>query len=136
MQVPYNEVAEEEVIGCAVATRHGAELAAERLDVDDFYKPAHRRLFASAYELPDGDEEDRLALAAAEAVVDQAEVRQICRARCAMFDTAGTFAQRVSSAADRRRTMKTLAEAFNALGSGAELDEVRPLLTRWAKAVR
>lgn len=116
-------------MGCAVATPHGAELARARLAGDDFYVPAYRRLFAAAVGLNDVDDEnERIARAADAAGLEEVEVRALVEERSVMWDSAGSFARRVAEAARRRHAMEALGDAFNALGEGADPEEVRWLL--------
>lgn len=129
-RVPYDEVAEEEVIGVVIGSPYGAGLIVGRgLVVDDFYKPTHARLFAVIDELKGIDTDDDRAERASElAAVPRTEVNELVHRRCVAWDESGCFSRRVQAAARLRAAMTAFADAFNALGAGAELDEVRPFV--------
>lgn len=134
MRVPYDEIAEEEVVGVVVGSRHGAGLVLDRgIGAEDFYKPLHRSLFTAVEyatsqlsEVTDDDERARIAAEVAGAELE--EVVGLVRRRCVQWDEAGTFCRRVQAASRSRAAMRALADAFNALGEGAELEDVRPLV--------
>ena len=60
------------------------------------------------------------------AVVDIADVRRLVQSRPVYADVAGGYAARVLAASRKRETMRSLAEAYNALGEGQPLDTVLP----------
>lgn len=128
LQAPFDRWAEEAVVGCAVASKRGAALAAERLDSDDFYNPRHARLFAAAVALESSDQDERVADVSRVAEVDQAEVERLVDARPVAWDRNGSFAARVLDASRRRQIMATAAEVYNAVAAGARLEEIAPLL--------
>lgn len=126
MRVPYDEIAEEEVVGVVVGSRHGAGLILDRgITVEDFYKPLHRSLFATVEHLAElVDDDERARIAAEKAGADLEEVVALVRNRCVQWDEAGTFCRRVQHAARRRDAMQACSDAYNALGEGADVDEV------------
>lgn len=129
VRVPHDEEAEEVVAGCAVASAHGAALAAGRVVADDFYTPRLQRLFEAAVELVDVESEaDRISFSAARAGVPEADVRSLVRARPVMHDSAGSFARRVRDAARRRAVMFAATDVLERLGRGEPLAEVLPIL--------
>lgn len=130
MRVPYDEIAEEEVVGVVVGSRHGAGLVVSRgITAEDFYKPLHAALFATVEQMGDlTDDDERAARAADLAEVDIDEVHRLVRWRCVQWDEAGTFCRRVKQASRARAMMQALADAYNALGEGAEPDEALSVL--------
>jgi replicative DNA helicase len=127
--VPYDEEAEEVVVGCAIASEHGAALASGRLAADDFYTPRLRRLFEAATDLIGVESEaDRIAFAAARAGVPEEDVRLLVRTRPVMHDSSGSFACRVREAARRRGVMLAATDALERLRRGEPLAEVLPIL--------
>lgn len=124
MQVPFDEEAEEEVIGCALRTPWGAELARARLEPEDFYVPAHQRLFAVAHRITaeQSDVEGRAAQAARLGEVPERVALALLTGGCVMADSGGAYAKRVAAAARRRRAMEALAEAYNAIGEGEPVE--------------
>ncbi|HWE54351.1 MAG TPA: DnaB-like helicase N-terminal domain-containing protein [Acidimicrobiales bacterium] len=161
MEAPYDRWAEESVVGCAIASRRGADLAAYQVNPPDFYNPKHARLFAAAVELNASRDEDlsvivaamanatvlhtalcgcvicgapleddiRSAVVAERTGVELEEVTRLVRERPVVYDTNGRFAARVIDAAVRRRVMTAAATVYNALGTGARLEELRPALS-------
>lgn len=125
--IPYDEQAEFEVAGCVVRTPVGHAIAARVVTADDFYTPRYRRLFAACADLADvgggWDSSDRIRLAAEAADVPEAEVRALVVDGSRLHDVYGEFAHRVADAARRRRAMAAAAEAFNAIGGGADVAE-------------
>lgn len=134
LAVPYDAEAEEQVAGAAVATVHGyAYAAAAGVTPGDFYRPALARLFAACADLTNvRDHDERIAEAARLAEVDESEVRWLVDVRSCMFGVCGTHAGRAIETARRRRAMQAAAEAYNALGTGVPLDDVRSLLVEVA----
>lgn len=130
-EIPFDLAAEAEVIGCSVGSARGYLIAAEHVGPDDFYRPAHRRLFAACADLGDDDllyAARRIHLAAGAAGVDEDEVRALVDDRSRLLDVHGEFARRVAAAARRRRAMVALAAAYNAIGEGADTAEAVALL--------
>lgn len=130
MRVPYDEVAEEEVVGVVVGSAYGAELVVGRgIRPDDFYKPTHARLFATVEHLGGIiDDDERAEIAAELAAVDLDEVLELVHRRCVAWDESGSFSRRVQKAARARAAMQALADAYNALGDGMDPDEVKSLV--------
>ena len=64
------------------------------------------------------------------AVVDLADVLRLVQSRPVYADVAGTYAARVLAASRKREAMRSLAEAYNALGEGRPLETVLPALTQ------
>jgi replicative DNA helicase len=140
LTIPEDRWAEQVVVGCAIASIKGAQLARTRVCAADFYGPRHARLFAVTVTLDDvGDPDDRARVAADRAEVPQMEVDRIVASRSLQWDRRGTFAGRVADAAARRRLLTICAEIHNALGGGSTLAEVTPMLKdleRIADAIR
>lgn len=139
LTIPYDGLAEAEVIGCAVGTDTGYRIAAAIVGPADFYTPRYGRLFAACAQLGQVNDDVlyaalRVRLAARAAGIDEAEVRRLVDERSRFHDTHGEFAARVAEAARRRRAMAAAAEAYNAIAAGADADEaLRPLVEgAWA----
>lgn len=128
MRIPFDAGAEREVVACALATPYGRQLAAERLQAEDFYVPRCRRLFLVAKRLEQKDQDERIAAAASMSGEPLVDLERLVDERAVMFDTSGGFANRVLDAARRRHAMEILADAFNAVGEGAELGDVAQLV--------
>lgn len=127
--IPSDRAAEAIIVGCAVATVHGAALAGERLAATDFYWPAHGHLFLAAVDLTDVDiEQDRIAVCAARAELDEAVVTALVRSRSVMFDTTGSYARRVVEAARRRRLMSICEVAYRRIGEGGTVEDALSVL--------
>ena len=127
--VPADRYAEEVVIGCAVATTHGAALAVDRLAPTDFYWPAHGRLLAAAGVITAVvPESDRIAACATRAGLKVAEVAALVAGRSVMFDLSGSYARRVLDAARRRRVMHVCEVAYRRIAEGDAVDEVLGVL--------
>lgn len=132
--IPTDEAAEAVVAACAIASEHGAAIAAERVDPLDFYCPRYRRLFAVALELVGVVREDeRIARAAAAAGVPVADVEGLVQARPVAWDSAGTYAARVVEAARRRRIMAQ-AEALYRIAATADQVELAAIVGELAAA--
>lgn len=126
-----DQPAEEVVAACAAATRRGARLVAERLDVVDFYTPALRRVVTATLhpdvdqaedDAPAGDRQDsRLRAVAALADVELSWMAQLVDARPTMWDIRGTHAARVRDAAERRRALAAAEELRAAALAGEPL---------------
>lgn len=122
----YDTEAEEVVAGCAVATRYGADLAVWWLDEDDFANPAMWWLIDAALAHRDlVDLEERIDACADTAGQSPVTVADLVRRRPVMWDSAGTYANRVAEAARRRRQVHKLLDEVAALGCDVNL--VRPL---------
>lgn len=132
LRIPVDEEAEAEVVGLAVGSPTGYRLAAAVTDPRDFWIPRYGRAFASCAELADvpttWDCAERIARAAKLADVDVDELRRLEANRSLFQDTRARFAHRVADAARRRRAMAALADAYNALGLGAGLEEAAALV--------
>jgi replicative DNA helicase len=129
LQVPFDELAERIVIGCAVATPVGARLQLGRVTAGDFYRPAHGRLLEACRQIEHLNDPDERVLAVAEITgVPIAYVQQLVDDRPVMHGRLPGPANRVLDAARRRKLMAAAAELFNQLGGGARLDDVRPLV--------
>jgi xanthine dehydrogenase molybdopterin-binding subunit B len=120
--------AEETVAGCAVATKHGADLARARIDSSDFWNRGPRRLFEAALDITIDDHDGRLRAVAESAGLAETDVARMVDDRAVMFDINGSFAARVRDASLRRQVLQLCADVFNAVGGGARLDEIRPRL--------
>lgn len=131
LAVPDDPMAEEDCVGCAVATRAGARYAATHVEPGDFYRPWLGRVFAACGELDDvTDEAERIARVAEIADVEEAVVRGCVERRPRMWDTTGRAARTVARHAQRRRLMKAAADLFNAAGAGEPDELVAALATR------
>lgn len=112
----YDAAAEACVAGCAVASTHGAQLAAGRLTAGQFRDPRYRRLFTAALDCPLGDQDDRIWECARDAHQHPTAVAELVSARPVQWDTAGSYAARVAAAADRRRNAASLLAQLEDLG--------------------
>lgn len=127
--VPADRAAEEAVVGCAVATVHGAALAVERLGPADFYWPAHGRLLTAAGAITAVvAEADRIAACATRAGLKVAEVAALVAGRSVMWDLSGSYARRVADAARRRRVMHVCEAAYRRIGDGGTVEEALAVL--------
>ena len=124
LSIPHDPWAEREVVGVAVASTHGFDIARRYVTADDFYIPQCQRLFAIAPQLENVACEDRVSRAAELAGVEEAVVEALVAHRSLMHDDHGRFARRVRETARRRELMRVCGQAYNALGSGATFDEV------------
>lgn len=135
--VPYDEHDEAQAVACAVFSRHGALLAAERMSVDDLYVPALARLYRAALRCPHdvcdewawtigNPDNDRAAWCSEIAGVPLGEVWALLGARSVQIDVLGRYARRVRRAADRRRALRLLADAYERVmdDDGVDIDEV------------
>lgn len=128
--VPADRYAEEVVVGCAVATVHGAALAAERLTAEDFYWPAHGRLLTATAAIPAVvPEPDRIAACAIRAGLKVDEVAALVAGRGVMWDLSGSYARRVLDAARRRRLMHICEAAYRRIGEGGTPEEALSMLS-------
>lgn len=129
LEIPSDRRSEEVVVGCAVASAHGAALASEHLTEADLYWPFHGRLFVAAIDITDLDSEvDRISVCAMRADVAESVVAAMVRSRPVMFDTAGSYARRVVEAARRRRVMSVCEQAYRSIAGGAPVEEALELL--------
>lgn len=114
--VLYAEHAEQVVAGCAVASRHGAALAARRLTASSFHDPRARGLFTAAVVCELVDQDDRVHDCALDAGVDPRWADRAVRDRPVQWDTAGTYAAQVIAAAAARRRAEQLLADLDDLG--------------------
>ena len=127
--VPSDRYAEEVVVGCAVATVHGAALAVERLTPEDFYVPAMGRLLVAAADITEVVlEPDRIAACASRAEVPAEQVAALVAGRAVMWDSSGSFARRVLDAARRRRTMHICEVAYRRIAEGGSVEDALTVL--------
>jgi len=139
VRIPYSHAAEANVVGCALARARTSHY-----DAADCYVPAHARLLAATKELYDvvpqwcdpyevdwaalvpftypSFERIRAVAAAMLADVDAADAVSLVERRyepCLGDDSAA-----VERMARSRRAMAALAEAYNALGEGGDVEDV------------
>lgn len=147
LAVPADFSAERAVAGAALLHRLGARRAAAVLSGADFYYPQCRRLFEAALQLDDiGSFTDgspvawrpssarvRAVAAAVMADVPFVVAEQLTTETPAMASPE-PWAAEVVAAAERRRAMRALADAYNLLGEGGDLDEVASVLNKVAAA--
>lgn len=120
MAVPADVDAEREVVGTAVASRHGAGLARRRVRPADFYDRTMGRLFGAALCLDDVARLGvRIAAVATMCDVSFMWLGGIVDARSLMHDDFGRFAGRVADAAERRRHMAVLVDEIERLAGDA-----------------
>lgn len=113
----YDDEAEEVVAGCAVATPAGADMATVHVQPEDFRNPVCRDLVLAADTCPDlTDTDERIEWCAERAGQYAAAVEALVVRRPVMWDTAGTYAARVRTAAARRREAHDLIDQLEALG--------------------
>ena len=130
LEVPYDEYAEQTVAACAVASRRGAQLAAERLKPQHFWHPKYRSLFEAAVALDEesGVTEEGLASrerrVAAITGVPLPEIGRLVYDRPVQWDTSGSYARRVARGALARHVMAVCAQTYNELGAGANPGKV------------
>lgn len=127
--------------GVITQVRDGYELVADLLTIEDFYEDRHQRIWAAAAGLTDvpalvgdtsvGEFNVRVGIVAEAANVSPSYVQSLVDATPVMANSR-PWALRVVAATRRRRAMLALADAYNALGDGAELKDVaeglRPVL--------
>ena len=112
----YAEQAEQVVAGCALASRHGAALAARRLTASQFHDPRARGLFTAAVVCDLVDQDDRVHDCALDAGIDPRWAEDAVRGRPVQWDTSGSYAARVSAAATARRKAEQLLADLDELG--------------------
>lgn len=128
--VPCDRYAEEVIVGCAVATTHGAALAVNRLAPTDFYWPAYGRLLVAAGAVTEVvSEPDRIVACATRSGLKVAEVSALVAGRAVMWDLSGSFARRVLDAARRRRVMHVCEAAYRRLAEGGTPEEALSMLS-------
>ena len=140
VHLPYDRVAEEVVIGCAVDTAAGARLAVRRLDPSDFYRPAFAAVIEMLTTLDHlGDSADRIAAVAERCELPALVLSRSVAERPCLLDSRGGYANRVLHAARRRRMVLaalTLAEAAATAHTAAELQHaLDQLMAAWSSAV-
>jgi replicative DNA helicase len=117
-QIPADPEAELAVVGCAIDSPHGADLAHQRLQAGHFHDPALADLFAAAPDLPttagDGEltTDTRINAAAATTRIHADHIRRIVTGRPVMWDTGGAYARRVLHAHQRRQAIAGLEQAI------------------------
>jgi replicative DNA helicase len=123
-QIPADPEAELAVVGCAIDSPHGADLAHQRLQAGHFHDPALADLFAAAPTLPttapDGEltTDVRIAASAATTRIHPDHIRRIVAGRPVMWDTGGVYARRVLDAHQRRQGIADLEQAILDLAAG------------------
>jgi len=153
MRVPADPVAEAGVVGSLVLSSAHAPALAAMVAPEDFRDRRYGRMFAGMVGFTEPDagacplDPDEWAAwmfprrAAAVAVLaegrepdagDAAEVERCVAAGSYDAATVAALAERVTDAARRRRAMVVLSEAYNALGEGVDLGDVRPMLAAMA----
>lgn len=131
-----DELAERCVAGCAIASRHGAALAAERVRAADFYNVTHGRLLAAALCLDDIEHQAvRVSAVSVIADVRLVELEALVDDRPVQWDTNGTYATRVVEAARRRALMVAASEVLDGLSQGSALADLHERLVALAGAV-
>ncbi len=136
LTVPADLCAERVVAGCTLLHPLGAQRAAAMLSPADFYFPQCRRLFEAALQLHDVGPFDQgpvpwlpssarvRAIAAAVMADEPFMVAEQLMAESPVMTRPEPWAAKVAAAAERRRAMRLLADAFNALGEGGDLEDV------------
>ncbi len=120
----YDPQAEETVAACAAFSRRGATLAAGRLGAQHFHDPRCWAIVAASVDVPDAcppgvDEAEgwwRETTVAETANVWPDTLRDWCRRAPCAWDSAGTFADRVIAAHERRQEANRLLVELAALG--------------------
>jgi replicative DNA helicase len=137
--------AEAVIAGCAAASRHGAELAHQRLTADQFTSEAMRAVFTAAAEAPSflmptdaqatawalahaagqhpatiWPSELRLHHIADAAHVPLEQLQRLVDIRPVDTDTTGLYARRVAAAAERRRLEHNVVELHELVRVGDE----------------
>jgi replicative DNA helicase len=129
LEVPADAWAEGAVVGCAVASIRGADLASARIEASDIWDPRLRRIYEAALDLdPSLNEEARICAVMAATGLPESDICRLVDGRPVQWDTAGGFARRVIDAARRRALMGLASDIYNSLGAGARLDEVARLV--------
>ncbi len=160
LDVPWDEMAERCVVGCAIATASGAAAQAVLVRADDFYSASYRRLYNAALSLdaietalpvcctaavrggtwcanhPYVASLTTVRVAAVAMIADAyiLEVAELVDERPMMWGTAGTYAARVVEGARRRAMMAAAAEIFNGLGRGYGPDAMASAISLLAGA--
>lgn len=120
VEIPWDQEAEESVVGIAVGSAAGARLATERLTPEDFYRPAYGRVLEITSQLTGMvGEERRISTIARLAGIHHRELAALVENRPCSFDTNGEWAHRVKSAARRRCVMALAAEIYNGASQSA-----------------
>lgn len=120
----FAEHAEEVVAGCALASRHGAGLAASRLDRRHFNDPKCRALFEAAVVCELVDQDDRIHDCALDADVDPRFAARVVADRPVQWDTAGGYAAEIVAKAAARRRAEALLVELDDLGVHVYADEL------------
>jgi replicative DNA helicase len=147
LAVPTANEAERSVVGVVLLTPLGLAHVAGIVTADDFHDRTLARLLEATTDLADigpfrpasldgldpyrfpSSRGVRIAAAATIADVSFMAVEAIA-ADAPTMTNAGHWARQVADAARRRRAMVVLANAYNALGGGAALEDVAPTLSR------
>lgn len=140
VNLPYDRVAEEVVIGCAVDTAAGARLAVRRLDPSDFYRPAFAVVIEMLAALDHlAASADRIAAVAERCELPALVLSRAIAERPCLLDSRGGYATRVLHAARRRRMVLAalmLAQTAATAHTAAELQHALDRLTAaWSSAV-
>jgi len=145
LKVPYSHAAEANVVGCALARARPSHY-----DARDCYVPAHARLLEAAKELSDvvpqrcdpsevdwaalypfgwpSFERIRAVAAAMLADVEIGDAVSLVERRCE--PSVGRDSATVGRLARSRRAMAALAEAYNVLGEGGDVEDVAAMVGR------
>lgn len=134
--VPFHEDAEKALAGAAVWAQQAAVAVMAAVDLGDFYAPWFARVVAAGAELgeivpPNEAVSGRNVRLGALSVVADVELGRLVEWRAAAWTLRHPepLARQVGDAAERRRWMARLSEAFAALGAGLPIDRaVAPLL--------
>lgn len=136
LTVPEDPWAETTVVGCAVASRRGAELARARIEAEDIWNSRLRRLYEAALELDQvSDHDQRIESVANLTGIPAEEIFALVDDRPCMVDASGAFAKRVLDASLRRAVMTHCARVYNELAAGARLEEIAPMVAKIEKAL-
>ena len=108
--------AERVVVACAIASPHGAQLAAVRVTPAMFRDARYRALFTAAVACPLVDPDDRIHDVAHTTGQHHLEVARIVDDRPVMWDTSGGYADRVAAAHERRNQATVLLAQLDDLG--------------------
>jgi replicative DNA helicase len=136
--IPFDEEAEECIVGTVVATRFGAQLAHERLTSEHFYLPGAARAFGAAVRPEVASAEEAATLCGRSdarfcKIAELADVDPRWLARCVaerptMHDLRGVLAARVVDAARRRHVMRFASDLHCAAAEGSADDLERLLV--------
>ncbi len=128
--VPSDEVAEITAVGACVDMHANYRRLSATVSADDFYWPAHRRLFEACGQLAhlDGSSleirDERMKIAARLAGLSDTALHSIMERRCVRDDVNSVYARRVHQAANARRVMQAAGNVFNRLGAGECVEDV------------